>query len=244
MVVSGAATAVLCGCSALTGMSPEAALAGDQRVNPAGANVLLDKGVETFTDARLVSMIYPGDGSARCKYEKSDTDVPGAITCFTLDPDNVFKDDTVKQEYRNAVQYTLMMASDNRCNLYYTYVARAGAIEQGTTSVLSTVFGGVGAIVTGNASRIFSGLSGISSGVGANINAAMFHNVAESVLIPAMRQARTAKRKEINDDATETLTKYPITRAISDALEYHGLCNVSAALTQAQESIQKNAPGQ
>lgn len=246
MMMAAVATTALCACGALNAVSPESAVASANRVNPAGANVLLDGSVETFDDAKLVSMIYPVErtgASAGCRYEHGATDIAGAVTCFTLDPDGLFKDERAKKEYRNAVQFTLMLASDNRCNLYYTYITRAGAISRGTSSVLSTIFGGVGAIVTGDASRVFSGLSGISSGVGADVDAAMFHNVAEAVLIPAIRQMRAAKRHEIEVANEQSPADYPITRAIADALDYHALCSVSAALDKARSGIQAPAAG-
>lgn len=131
---------------------------------------------------------------------------------------------------RNAVQGYLFMRSDQVCALWITYIERAGAINRGTLNILSVIAGGAGALVSGGASQILAGTAGIFSGTGAAIDAAMLHGLTEGLLIPRVGTARATKRTAIEAKLGNDLKTYPMSAAISDALAYHGMCNISAAL--------------
>jgi hypothetical protein len=131
---------------------------------------------------------------------------------------------------RNEAQAALILASNQRCNVWYTYLERAGAINRGTFNVLSTITGGVGGIVTGTAAQALSATSGIASGAGASIDAALFHGLAEGIMIPTVMAARTQKLTALQARKAESIDTYSMSMALADAVDYHGLCNVRTAL--------------
>lgn len=146
--------------------------------------------------------------------------------------------DRVLDEYkrqRNTIQYSLMLASDQRCGLWITYLMRAGAINRGTFSVLSTISGGLAPLV-GSAGKAFGAVSGISSGTGSAVDAAMLHGLTEGVVIPKVLSVRADMKVKIEAHLAESPTAYPISRALSDVIAYHNLCSVSTALNPAADT--------
>ncbi|NJR80045.1 hypothetical protein [Sphingomonas corticis] len=216
----------LAGCA---GSGPEATIFGGGRVNPAGANSLVAFRSEPIASAELAAAICPVSPPAAIADPAVDP-LSAALTCFR---DDAKADGGRSSENliarRNDVQHLLMLRSDQNCGIWATYLARAGAINRGTFNVLSVLAGGAGALLSGDASRIFSAGSGIASGTGAAIDGALLHGLTEGLIMPRVRAVRDTIRDEVDAHAEDDLIVYPVTRAIADALRYHAACNISSA---------------
>nr|VFK22612.1 MAG: hypothetical protein BECKLFY1418C_GA0070996_11231 [Candidatus Kentron sp. LFY] len=198
------------GCSLLE-PEPEYAYTGDGRVNPAGAVQMLPSSVfETFDLAVLLGADpLTTDKDPKTldydDYKCEEGDDPGNAGCIRARArlDEAFKEFDVKnsgkgKQKRNEIQDRLMAASEQRCNVYKIYLKRIHAKANFYTGSLATILGGAGAIVTGvDGARILSGLAGITSGVRAEFNQAVFVNLAIPVITKGIESRRNDIRKEI-----------------------------------------------
>nr|VFJ98144.1 MAG: hypothetical protein BECKLFY1418B_GA0070995_11144 [Candidatus Kentron sp. LFY] len=236
------------GCSLLES-EPEYAYTGGGRVNPAGAVQMLPSSVfETFDLAVLL-----GEPALTSKnynqYKCEEGDDPSSDGCIMARDrlDEAFKKFGVKnpgprgKQRRNEIQDRLMAASEQRCNVYKVYLKRLHGKGNFYTGSLATILGGAGAIVTGvDGARILSGLAGITSGVRAEFNQAVFLNQ----VIPVITKGIEGRRKDIKTEigtkrAGGDLTSYTVEAAIGDAIRYHGACTIVAGLSQAEVAIQE-----
>lgn len=235
---------VLIGCSILgcAHIGPEKSLFGDDRVTTAAANQMFDPGFEGFTDEQLFKLLDP----------KNKTGLPDNKEFSTLsnsqkieylnkafweaNNNDEYKKDTAR---RSQIQDRLIAASDQRCNVYATYIKRINTYQNGIFGTLTTMLGGAGAIVTGeNSARLLSGLAGISSGTRAELNQAIFESITTSIIIPGIQKTRIDFLKEILNKRSKPLTEYTIEGAIADAITYHGFCSMDTGISYAQKSIQ------
>lgn len=248
------------GCSTwnnFLGLGPENALGGNGRVNLSGPNQLLPPEVESFSSPQqLADTIWAAaisvDDAHPCgakgmsageiqtdekaqQAAPTDNPLPAAIACV----DNLAASSTAEGEsVRNGVVGQLMIASDQRCNLYFTYLTNLSSSIDATSGVLGTIFGGVGTIINSlPATRIFSGLAGISSGVGGNLDAALFQRAAISVIVPAIQKTRDAARLTIQGDYSESYQKWRLASAMDDVIHYHGLCDLNNGIIAAQKAV-------
>jgi hypothetical protein len=163
------------GCSMI---DPEMNPLGGGRVTTASANQIFDGGFEGFTDEQLLRLLDPENkANLPAKYsELSETDkIQYLRSAFR----KANQESVYGAAHRSQVQDRLIAASNQRCNLYTTYLKRVSTFTNGIFGTLTTVLGGAGAIVTGeNAARALSGLAGISSGTRAELNQAIFESVA------------------------------------------------------------------
>nr|VFJ97599.1 MAG: hypothetical protein BECKLFY1418A_GA0070994_107111 [Candidatus Kentron sp. LFY] len=133
-----------------------------------------------------------------------------------------------------------MAASEQRCNVYKIYLKRLHGKGNFYTGSLATILGGAGAIVTGvDGARILSGLAGITSGVRAEFNQAVFVNLAIPVITKGIESRRNDIRQKIKTERGNDLTSYTVEAAIGDAIRYHGACSIIAGLEQAEDAIQE-----
>jgi hypothetical protein len=236
---------VASGCSTLnSSFGPEKSMFGENRVTTASANQMFSSDFEKFDDKQLIYMLNQG--------KVQDTSVQNENLVNQLS--DAFKNANKSVEttpalaLRSQIQDRLIAASNQRCNLYTTYLKRLSAKNNGIFGTLTTVLGGAGAIVTGaHAARLLSGLAGISSGTRAELNQAIFESVATSVIVPAIDKNRAAILKEIQDKRTTggardkeavPLEVYTIEGAVADAIRYHGACSMAAGIAFAQKQIQ------
>lgn len=219
--------------------SPEKSWFGGDRVNSASANQLFTPEFEVFSDEKLFSMLDPKGNllkeafatlseSAKIKY----------LSEAFLEANNSPK----ATDLRAQIQDRVIAASDQRCNLYMTYLKRVSTYENGIFGTLTTILGGAGAIVTGeNSARVLSGLAGMSSGTRAELNQALFESVATSIITPGIEKARSEFLVEMMNkrkDPPLAIGAYTIQGAIADAIKYHGLCSMDAGINSAQKSLQ------
>lgn len=224
--------------AACQGVGPEKAIFGNGEVNPAGANRLVDFRKGPVSSAELATLICPEQPPPTSPAPGAPDPLVAALQCYdrraTSDPVEMIR-------RRNAVQYYLIMRSDQQCALWVTYIERAGAINRGTFNILSVLAGGAGAVVSGGAASILAGASGVASGTGAAIDAAMLHGLTEGLILPKVRQARARILQRIDADLPKDAIAYPLTRAVADALRYHAACNVSAALDETSPAAEFGA---
>ncbi len=251
---------VLGGCltSGCVGM-PEKSLFGGNRVNTAAANQLFYSDFEEFSDEKLFELLDPEE-----KVSTGEGFASSSNATRTQLLSKAFWQANQSGEARRAqIQDRLIAASNQRCNLYMTYLKRVSTYENGIFGTLTTILGGAGAIVTGeNSARLLSGLAGISSGTRAELNQAVFESVATSVINPGIEKTRSEFLKEmlakrgtpgtpaipavspkpavpaVPKTAAAPLADYTVEGAIADAIKYHGFCSMDTGISFAQKSLQ------
>ncbi len=239
---------------------PEWSLFGKDRINTAGANQFFDKSFETIDLAKLLdpkeyaikefNNLKPKDKLASADYKKwnklSEEDrVAKAIEAFHSGY-NDDKDNNSLALRRNLAQDRIIAASNNRCNIYKTYLQQAHSRGNFLMGALTTTLAGAGGIVTGGAVNALSAGAAITSGIRAEYNQAYYAGLNTSIISKGIDQ----RRKELFDDMKKKrykggdrekglieYEKYNITEAVSDAIKYHGACNLIEGLKTADAAI-------
>lgn len=217
----------------------EKSIFGGGRVTGASANQIFDADFEGFDDEKLFRLLDPENKACQNKNKSfSELGTSEKIECLR----KAFREANSKEygvSHRSQIQDRLIAASNQRCNLYTTYLKRLSTYYNGIFGTLTTILGGAGAIVTGaNSARILSGLAGISSGTRAELNQAIFESIATSVIIPGIQKSRNEFHEDILKKRKNTLEEYTIEGAIADAITYHGYCSMDTGIAYAQKSIQ------
>ncbi len=210
-------------------LSPETAPFGGGQVNPAGVNGLVQFTSPKVSTKDMASQICPRRSATYSAWSSLADPLSDAVECFSGEAADTSKWQSLRIR-RNAVIGYVMLRSDQACALWVTYIERAGAVNRGVFNVASVVTGGVGALVSGDASRILSGASGIASGSGAAVDSAMLHGLTEGLILPRVAQVRATRRAAIVDQLDQDVAAYPVALALADVLHYHAACNVSSAL--------------
>lgn len=222
---------------------PEKAWFGGNRVTAAAANQIFYPGFEGFSDERLFRLLDPEEKTSRYLVGTT-TPIPfGRLSPSEKERYLRLAFWTANRDYdvelRSQVQDRLIAASNQRCNLFMVYIKRISTYQNGILGSLTTILGGAGAIVTGeSATRLLSGLAGISSGIRAELNQATFESLATSVIVPGIQSTREGILKEIMAKRSKSIGEYTIEGAVADAIDYHGACSMNAGIAFAQKSIQ------
>lgn len=230
---------VASGCSTLGNpFGPEKSMFGDDRVTSASANQMFNSKFEGFNDEQLIYLLDPVNHAKDLPNENGD-EINQLRAAFYVANAKY----GVDEAHRSQIQDRLIAASNQRCNIYTTYLKRLSTKNNAIFGTLTTVLGGAGAIVTGaHTARLLSGLAGISSGARAELNQAIFESVATSVIVPAIQKQRAEILVEIQNKRVEPnklgIEVYTIEGAIADAIRYHGACSMDAGISFAQKSIQ------
>jgi hypothetical protein len=218
----------------LSCQDPEYSLLGGARANLAGVHQIIDAHEEQFDDARLASLI------ARFARAPNPGSMDGALAAFDSDLERnhirAWQED--RRLGRNEIQGILLTASIQRCNFYKQYLRRISSHEEFAMGSLATIFGGVGAIVTGvQATRIFSALAGISSGIRAEFMQDFLSNLSTSVIIPGIEKRRGEILIEIANKRCLGVPSYSLTMAIADAVRFHGACSADVGIAEAGQAV-------
>lgn len=146
---------------------------------------------------------------------------------------------------RNTIQDAILRASETKCNEYKRTLRQDSADGDFLGSAVSTTLGAVGAIVTGReASRVFAGLAGGASGVGAAWSQSYFSNLATSVIVPGIERRRATLLADIASKRCYSLETYTVMYALRDAVAYHGACMIDVGIAEAGKIIsQTDDPG-
>lgn len=152
-------------------------------------------------------------------------------------------DSTTRGERRNSVVAAVFMASDKNCDVYLEYLHGNQITIKASSSIAATLFSGAGAIATpANSARILSALGSASTGVGGNLNDAIFSSKTVDVIAGGIRADRAELRNKIEVrmlDATTPYGAWPLANALADAFVYHGRCNALSGLSYLQGKSEK-----
>ena len=228
-----AATAVLAGCGVDNALvkATEDPLKSSGRVTTSGAHQLFDE--SSFERVNLPALLDPDD--KRAERKPSATDQAGGELELAFD---AFYRYPNPLQRRNRVQDRLLAASEQRCNLYKNYLKRVETYQSTSFGILTTILGGAGAIATGTVnSRAFAGLAGVSSGIGAELKAGFFANVASQVITPGIDLRREEILNQIRARRSRPISDYTVEAALRDVALYHGACSLIVGLEAAGVAI-------
>lgn len=139
---------------------------------------------------------------------------------------------------RNRIQDRILATADRRCEIYKTYLTRAESNETFLFGTLTTVLGGLGAILTPqNTVRSLAGAAGISSGVDAEFHRAYFKNQVVGVVFSGIDMRRSDIHSEIAERRTNPIEGYTLEHAIKDAIQYNGACSMIDGLRHVQDKV-------
>lgn len=246
--------ASLSGCSGmLRGLNvahPEKSFFGGGRVTEAGANQLFDP---TFETVDLIAALDPNAKGRSTEYTEKDLEV-----AFQTFDENNNRESLVRR--RNEIQERLLAASDQRCNLYKSYIQRLNSYTHFGLGSTATVLGGAGSIVTGAApARLLAGLAGITSGINAEFDQDFFAQVAVHLITKGIEVRREKVYDEITksrEDAAKAaaqdviepsparekkeLQHYPVEAAVKDAIRYHGGCSIAVGIEESGQAVARD----
>ena len=253
-LAASVAIACLAGLSACTnpetselGLAPD----GTPRVNSAGPVQMLSAGTEAFSTARLAGLIEAGAG-LKSDTLPTDADGPAAIqrldralmgfaqAPYSKDADKKSVQNQLR-DVRNTIQAQLIAASNNRCNVYKTHIRRLSSNSGFFLGGLATAAGAAGAIVTGTASQALAGSASALSGVNAEFQKDFFNGLVTSVIIPGIDRQRADLRNDMVGKSCASVTDYPLTLAISEAIRYHGACSADVGIAASGQAVARSS---
>ncbi len=151
-----------------------------------------------------------------------------------------------KRITRNSVQERIMIVSNQRCNVFKTYLRREQADTNFGLGAATTAAGVLGAVLPGvQASRNLAGTAGLFSGIQAEYNQNYFGNLVASVITQGIDVRREQTQARIRSEGqSKGIDEYSLEAAIRDAVYYDGLCSTLTGLEEAQASVQNTTnPG-
>lgn len=141
---------------------------------------------------------------------------------------------------RNRVQERILAASNQACGDYKQELKQLDSEVNFVLGSLTTGLAGAGAIFTGvDIVRALSGAAGIASGVRAKFNEDFFQSLTIQVITDGLESKRQEIYEKILEDREQGVVKYPVQRAIKDAIKYHENCSLISGLEQAAISIER-----
>ena len=199
-------------------------------INPSGPHQLFNENI--YETVNLHALLDPLNYNPASK-EQSQNQSPDIDTIFA----NFYKRPNPALE-RNRIQDRIMAISEQRCSSYKFYLKRLETSQNIYSGGAATIFGGLGAIFSSlDASRIFSGLAGISSGLGAELKQGYFANAASSVIIPGIDLARKEIRAAIQSKKSKDIEFYSVQEALQDVSAYHDACSINTGLERAGKAV-------
>ena len=143
---------------------------------------------------------------------------------------------------RDRVQDRLIWASESACSDYLTSVRKSFTRTNLNLGAATTLFGTLGSLITSvNTARVFSGAGAFTSGLRAEYNDVYFSSQAFELVSKSIRSVREKTLKRIRDNRVgKNITQYTLDGAISDAMFYHGSCNVLAGLEEASDAVTRD----
>lgn len=186
---------------------------GDERVTSAGANQLFDKEIEDISIERFIVMLDPDIDIAKISSGTRVRIAPlgqggNRQIGKRSAKERASLEAQLQQALRKAnnagprelarIQDYIIALSNQRCNVYFTYLRRTGSLTDGIFGSASVISGGAGAMFrSATAARILSGFSGIFSGVRGEINHALFKGQITELIIDNIAKARQEKLETI-----------------------------------------------
>lgn len=139
---------------------------------------------------------------------------------------------------RNRLQQRLITASDTNCGIFAENLYATQASTNAFFGTSATALGGAGSIVTGvGTARLLSGLSGIATGVRAELNEDYFRNLWVEAMIKAIETDRDQRRSDMATHAADSISQYPVEAAIADAIRYNSACSLVSGLKDVNQAV-------
>ncbi len=138
---------------------------------------------------------------------------------------------------RNSVQDRLINASVISCTDYKKDVLRFKSDLDFFSKSIALSLDAAGALTTGGASQILSGVSAAVLGVGTTADAAYLKSLTLSVIFKSIDDTRNEILAKIREAQLNQHDSYSIETAIADALEYHQSCSIIAGIQKADETV-------
>ena len=143
---------------------------------------------------------------------------------------------------RNQIQHAILGRSTFLCNEFKQTLARNSRSYTLTMRTLTHLFTGASTVTKGrHYAKVFSGVGGLSTAIGDDIDAMYGHNVA--IALSGIELARTRIFRQILKHQNDSLVEYPLSRAVNDALRYHSVCNLVEGIEESSAAVE-NAIGQ
>lgn len=137
---------------------------------------------------------------------------------------------------RNGIQDRLISASVISCTDYKKDVLRFKGDLDFFSKSISLGLDAAGALTTGGASQILSGVSAAVLGVGTTADAAYMNSLTLSVIFKSIDDIRNQILIKIRREQLKPHNQYSVEAAIADALEYHQSCSIIAGIQKADET--------
>ena len=105
---------------------------------------------------------------------------------------------------------------------------------------LTTLLAGAGAVISHEqTAKELAALAGVSSGTRAEFNSSYFQNITVDVVGKGIDSARSQTLSDIKTKTHSSFIDYTVEEAISDAIQYHAICNVISGLQEASRALTK-----
>jgi len=138
---------------------------------------------------------------------------------------------------RNGIQHAILGRSTFLCNEFKQTLARNSARYTFTMRTLTHLFTGASTVTKGrHYAKVFSGVGGLSTAIGDDIDAMYGHNVA--IALSGIELARTRIFRQILEHQNDSLVEYPLSRAVNDALRYHSVCNLVEGIEESSAAVE------
>ncbi|NJL58810.1 MAG: hypothetical protein HC887_03335 [Desulfobacteraceae bacterium] len=138
------------GCSSQRSLfNPEVSLFGGKRVTLASANQIFGPDFEEFNDQELRKLLDPENKAKALLNGRFSDSSEGERDKYLLRlafmiANKEYKNNEDDVSHRSQIQDRLIAVSNQRCNLYATYLKRVSSYNNGIFGTLTTMLGGAG----------------------------------------------------------------------------------------------------
>ena len=138
---------------------------------------------------------------------------------------------------RNQIQHAVLARSTSLCNEFKQSLARNSARNAIVTRAAAHVFAAASRVTKGqHYANVFAGIAGVNTAIGTDIEARYGGNVA--IALSGIELARTRIFRQILEHQEQDLVKYPLSRAVNDALRYHSVCNLVEGIEESSAAVE------
>lgn len=156
-----------------------------------------------------------------------------ALRKFTLEDE-----ESAGQLKRNRLQDRIIISSNELCETYKTLFKRKQARFNQWAGVVSIAAAAAGTIAPAETTaKVWSGISGTSSGIRAEYNQNYFSNLAAHAIAKGINKRRGDILEKIDVARNKPLAGYTVEMAIADAIVYHGACSLIGGLEQLDSAV-------
>lgn len=190
---------------------------------------MLDQDVEHFNDSQLISVLTQGNTANITG--NNDDKLNQAFSAANKG------DEATAKAKRAQIQDRLIIASNSSCNVYKAYLKQIDININESLGILTTVFSGAGALITGTVGKIFQGVGSASTSAKTQLIQSIFSTFTTSVIVPCIDKKRAELYQGMLDNRTLSMASYTVEGAIADVIKYHGACSLDTGIACAQESV-------